>query len=295
MSNVAQGIKSLRVERGWSQEQMAERLGVSRQAITKWETGAGAPDIENLAAIARLFGVSTDSLLFGDKVAEGGQQSDCFESITSVDMPAEKHYDISVGCARSVSLFVTDSEKVTVRLEAKSIADLERAFKVILDTEGRNFEVNVQNTGIVADVLARKELDVTIGLPAAYSADAEIELFADELHVENAALDLEVGGKVGRVWITNTEGHIELDVSVDMEVWADGVTGRLDVNQVGATSVLHIAHDAPFVAATRGRLGKRTLRYTRNGEPAEAPTATEAPLAIELAGARCELTVDSQS
>ena len=63
---VSERIKELRIEREWSQEQMAERLGVSRQAITKWETGAGAPDIENLMAIAQLFGVTTDSLLFGE-------------------------------------------------------------------------------------------------------------------------------------------------------------------------------------------------------------------------------------
>ncbi|MBR5260245.1 MAG: helix-turn-helix transcriptional regulator, partial [Eggerthellaceae bacterium] len=56
-------IKELRTERGLSQERMAEQLCVSRQAVTKWETGAGAPDVENLIAISRLFGVSTDELL----------------------------------------------------------------------------------------------------------------------------------------------------------------------------------------------------------------------------------------
>lgn len=292
---VSQSIKRLRAERGWSQEQMAEKLGVSRQAITKWETGAGTPDIENLAAIAQLFDVSVDSLMFGDEQPKGDRKDECYESITSVDMPEEKHYDINVGCARAVTLHAVESEKVTVRLTASSICDLERAFKVVLDTEGRNFDINVTNTGVVADALARRELDVTIGLPIAYSADTEIELAADELHVEGTRLDLEVGGKVARIWLTDVEGHVELDVPVDMEVWADDVRGKLDVNQVGATSILHVAHDAPFTATTRGRLGKRTLRFTRNGEPAEAPSADDAPLVIELAGARCELTVDSIS
>ncbi|MBE6540977.1 MAG: helix-turn-helix transcriptional regulator [Ruminococcaceae bacterium] len=48
---------------GMSQETLAEKLGVSRQAISKWECGSAAPEIENLLAISKLFGVSTDWLL----------------------------------------------------------------------------------------------------------------------------------------------------------------------------------------------------------------------------------------
>lgn len=44
----AENVKMLRKQAGMSQEQLAEKLGVSRQAVTKWETGAGIPDIENI-------------------------------------------------------------------------------------------------------------------------------------------------------------------------------------------------------------------------------------------------------
>ena len=118
-------------------------------------------------------------------------------------------------------------------------------------------------------------------------------MYADELRVEGIRTHLEVGGKVGLVRLTDVDGHVELDVPVDMEVWADDVRGRLDVNQVGATSVLHVAQGTAFTAKARGHLGKRTLRFTRDGQPADPPSAEDAPLAIELAGARCELTVDS--
>ena len=47
----AENLKMLRKQAGMSQEQLAEKLGVSRQAVTKWETGAGIPDIENIMAI----------------------------------------------------------------------------------------------------------------------------------------------------------------------------------------------------------------------------------------------------
>ena len=58
----AENLKMLRKQAGMSQEQLAEKLGVSRQAVTKWETGAGIPDIENIMAISMLFDISIDDL-----------------------------------------------------------------------------------------------------------------------------------------------------------------------------------------------------------------------------------------
>lgn len=49
---------------------MAELLGVTRQAISKWETGQGLPDAGSLVELSRLYGVSTDYLLTGQKDAE---------------------------------------------------------------------------------------------------------------------------------------------------------------------------------------------------------------------------------
>ncbi len=60
---IGERIKAYRKEKGLSQEQMAEALNVSRQAITKWESGKGLPDIENLIVLSRTFGVSLDEMV----------------------------------------------------------------------------------------------------------------------------------------------------------------------------------------------------------------------------------------
>lgn len=60
-----QRIKELRTRNGLSQAALADRLHVSRQAVTKWEAGRGIPDVDNLRAMAALFGVSVDHLLDG--------------------------------------------------------------------------------------------------------------------------------------------------------------------------------------------------------------------------------------
>jgi transcriptional regulator with XRE-family HTH domain len=58
-----ENLKYLRKEAGLTQEQLAEQLNVSRQAVTKWESGQSLPDIENLKEISMIFSVTIDSLV----------------------------------------------------------------------------------------------------------------------------------------------------------------------------------------------------------------------------------------
>ena len=60
---LADKIIKLRKKMGWSQEELAERLGVSRQSVSKWEGAQSTPDLERVLQLSALFGVSTDYLL----------------------------------------------------------------------------------------------------------------------------------------------------------------------------------------------------------------------------------------
>ena len=68
--NLQEKILYCRKKAGLSQEALAEQLDVSRQAISKWETGEAAPEISKLILIAQVFNVSTDWLLSGDEPEE---------------------------------------------------------------------------------------------------------------------------------------------------------------------------------------------------------------------------------
>ena len=59
-------LQYLRKEQNWTQEQLADRIGISRQSLSKWELGAATPDTEHVVRLSRLFGVSTDTLLLDD-------------------------------------------------------------------------------------------------------------------------------------------------------------------------------------------------------------------------------------
>lgn len=65
-------LSERRRARGLTQGQVAVRLGVSRQAVSKWEMGRSAPDLENLALLAELFSCTVDELLIGDAEAPDG-------------------------------------------------------------------------------------------------------------------------------------------------------------------------------------------------------------------------------
>ena len=63
---LADKIMDLRKKNGWSQEELAHQLGVSRQSVSKWESGASIPDLDKVLRLSEIFGVSTDYLLRED-------------------------------------------------------------------------------------------------------------------------------------------------------------------------------------------------------------------------------------
>ena len=66
--NLAEKIFELRKSNSMSQEQLAEQIGVSRQSISKWESGDSTPELERLVELSRVFNVSTDYLLLSSEV-----------------------------------------------------------------------------------------------------------------------------------------------------------------------------------------------------------------------------------
>ncbi len=64
---IANRLVSMRKQNQLSQEQLAEKLGISRQAVSKWERAESSPDTDNLILLAKLYNVSLDELLYTDE------------------------------------------------------------------------------------------------------------------------------------------------------------------------------------------------------------------------------------
>lgn len=90
---IARRLAQLRKENGMSQEELAGRLDVSRQAVSKWERGESAPELENLVALAKLYGCSLDELIRPEEqaasapVAETPVEQTAAEQAAAEDAP----------------------------------------------------------------------------------------------------------------------------------------------------------------------------------------------------------------
>ena len=98
---IGQRISDLRKERGYSQEYVAERLDVSRQAVSKWECDASAPDTYNLIALSELFGVSVEYIAVGKKesTAEAAPPPQAEKPVTVMN-----HYRQSLGLSNILGI-----------------------------------------------------------------------------------------------------------------------------------------------------------------------------------------------
>lgn len=77
---LADKIITLRKKAGWSQEELASQLGVTRQSVSKWEGAQSVPDLDKVVQMSRLFGVSTDYLLKDELEEEEFVESEADET-----------------------------------------------------------------------------------------------------------------------------------------------------------------------------------------------------------------------
>ena len=68
---LAEKLFELRKEKGWSQEKLAEQINVSRQSISKWESGQVLPEIEKIIELSKIFQVTADYLLLDENSEKG--------------------------------------------------------------------------------------------------------------------------------------------------------------------------------------------------------------------------------
>ena len=90
---VADKILKLRKEKGLSQEAFAEQLGVSRQSVSKWESGTAVPDTEKILAMSEIFGVSTDYLLKNEEAevpVQNEERKEAFMDKKDIEVKTEK-------------------------------------------------------------------------------------------------------------------------------------------------------------------------------------------------------------
>lgn len=286
---ISMRIRELRKQAKLSQEMMAEKIGVSRQAITKWETGLGVPDIENLVAIADLFKLSLDELMGRDIEHETLAKDYLYESVTEYDIDGKKDFDISFMGANKLKLYAYEGEKVKVILLSDTISDIQNELKTKIDDIKRKIDIDIKRVGNLSETVAKNELTIKILIPQLYMGEVDLNGNTNILELKNLELDnIEFGGKSKEITLENIKSHIEIDTNEDAKLYVKNVEGALDINQLSATSKLYIASTDEFGFVTKGVLNKVLCKQDMLNikEVSEEPK-----LVIELNGIKSELSI----
>lgn len=111
---LADKITDLRKKNGWSQEELASQLGVSRQAVSKWESASSIPDLDKIIKMSNIFEVSTDYLL-KDSIEEESENKEILKGDIVEVRAEEKIQMISMETANSyLSLLRNVSSKIAL-------------------------------------------------------------------------------------------------------------------------------------------------------------------------------------
>lgn len=184
---MAQRLVDRRKAAGLSQEALAAQLGVSRQAVSKWERSESSPDTDNLIALAALYGVSLDELLYGEAVDD----ADCSEdSDTGAEASDEAEED-------------EDSADNTSRSD-KPLVDISLAHGIHVIDPDKGEEVHVGWNGIHV-TNDRKGEEVHVG-PGGVHVDT-LEDDGHSVHT-NADGTVTIDGETFSSW---KEAHDKLD------------------------------------------------------------------------------------
>lgn len=286
--SLEKNLKTYRKAANFSQEKMAELLNVSRQAVTKWETGAGTPDITNLVAISKLFHVTIDELLSQSPIPL--QQEFLFQSSTSYDIDTLKHFDIHLGGAHYLKLQVVNSEQFKVTLASNSLHQLNTDLKLKIDDSKSKLDVDINRFGKLTEAMTKKELSIFITLPQKYLRDVEITVNCQRVDLSHLVIEkFELDGKVKHVTIDGGQGEIELNSNLDMFVKVLSYQGTLSLNQISATSQLQVPINYDFNIKNQGFATK--ILFEEKHQKAEDFSNVEAENLIEFNGIKSELLI----
>ena len=289
----AEKLKTLRKEKNISQEQLAEKIHVSRQAITKWESGNGIPDIENLIAISALFNESLDSLLSEEKSLISKHEF-LYESRTEYDLDSPKKIDLKIGTAHEVIIEKTNDEKIQVLAASNKLSYLSQQVKVKIDEDKRRMDVIAKHSADLSEIAALENLFILVRIPVKFVADIELSGEFENLKVRDIIYDdIEFDGKAKNVLVTNARGHLELNTNSNLKLEVSQAHGKIDLNHFHAVSKLKFAEGQNYYLKNAGRFtrfvdanGKVLAGKREKDDPAEP-----VDLIVELNGWKAEAQI----
>ena len=240
-------LKILRKEYEFTQEELAEKLNVSRQAITKWESGEGIPDIENLKQISLLFNTTIDELVKEDKDVKTGMK-DLYTYIQELEIEHSKHFDIKVFEIKELNILQNTEEKVKIEILSNKVEHIEKFIKIEFDDLYNRLDINIKKLKNIDNIT------INIYLPQKYIDEIELNSKIKTLNITNLELKkLEYDGTLKYINVNSTKGTIVLNTSKsDIEAIFDELNGTLEVNIINSTARVTIPKGTTYKTILKG-------------------------------------------
>ena len=199
---MAQRLVNRRKAAGLSQEALAAQLGVSRQAVSKWERSESSPDTDNLIALAALYGVSLDELLYGEAADDADGSEDSSVGTEASDDKAEEDEDSADNTSRS------DKPLVDISLaHGIHVIDPDKGEEVHVGWNGihvtndrKGEEVHVGPGGVHVDTLEDDGHSVHTNADGTVTIDGETFSSWKEAHDKLDHHGKHFHTKLGRAW-----------------------------------------------------------------------------------------------
>ncbi len=238
-------LKLLRTKNNLTQEELAEKLNVSRQAITKWESGDGIPDVDNLKSLSILFNVTIDELVKEDKTVRVKGKYLYKEEL---DIDHTKHFDIEISKIYEMNIKPNMEEKVKIELLSDEEEKLSELYKIKIDNIYDRMDINIKGKSEYSDIV------VNIYIPQKYIDEIELNSKMKTLNIcDLDVIELEYDGELKYLNVNNSKGKIVLNVTKsDVEVNYSKLDGLLEVNTINSTARVELPKDTQYQTVLKG-------------------------------------------
>ena len=123
-------LQALRKQKGLTQEELAEKLYVSRTAVSKWESGRGYPNIDSLKAISKFFGITIDELMSGDELLNIAEEDTKFKERALRDLIIGL-LDCSISLLLFLPFFGQKADGVIKAVSLLALSDIQSYLKTV--------------------------------------------------------------------------------------------------------------------------------------------------------------------
>lgn len=241
-------LKELRKQKGWSQEILAEKVNVSRQAVTKWEAGDGYPDIENLKIISNIFEKSIDELVKEDFESQDmeikKESQNIIEKITQINITEIiKKIKIDTIPIAQIKVIPTKQQELSAELYSNYNTILSEDVKLKVKQTKSKINIIVKKNGFFNFTIIGfgnytqyiRNLNLIIYVPYKYVQNIEVNTISEKIELESLNINrLEINSTNSTIFLDKINTKITKIDGIQEKIILQNHIGDLDINTVSS-------------------------------------------------------------